>query len=153
MPDKSNLPGGIAATLQVRSDLGVGGNTVVEGHHFRVAAEHRLVLPEHTLHATIEHHITPHQLKNIKKQDKIRYIIKVLEEIITSEHTLFLQGSGRIDTAEWMHYLDANKTAGEEDRQQLHKNAARNIEQVLAATPHKAPTIRPPASHHENYPS
>ena len=27
------------------------------------------------------------------------------------------------------------------------------IEQVLAATPHKAPTIRPPASHHENYPS
>ena len=29
---------------------------------------------------------------------------------------------------------------------------ASNIEQVLAATPHKAPTIRPPASHHENYP-
>ena len=28
-----------------------------------------------------------------------------------------------------------------------------NLEQVLAATPHKAPTIRPPASHHENYPS
>ena len=27
------------------------------------------------------------------------------------------------------------------------------IKQVLAATPHKAPTIRPPASHHENYPS
>ena len=27
------------------------------------------------------------------------------------------------------------------------------IEQVLAVTPHKAPTIRPPASHHENYPS
>ena len=25
--------------------------------------------------------------------------------------------------------------------------------QVLAATPHKAPTIRPPASHPENYPS
>ena len=23
----------------------------------------------------------------------------------------------------------------------------------LVATPHKAPTIRPPASHHENYPS
>ena len=34
---------------------------------------------------------------------------------------------------------------------QLHKNAASNIEQVLAATPHEAPTIRPPASHHENY--
>ena len=28
-----------------------------------------------------------------------------------------------------------------------------NIEQVLAATHHKAPTIRPPASHHENYTS
>ena len=27
------------------------------------------------------------------------------------------------------------------------------IEQALAATLHKAPTIRPPASHHENYPS
>ena len=35
----------------------------------------------------------------------------------------------------------------------LHKNAASNIEQVLAATPHKAPTIRPPDYHHENYPS
>ena len=32
-------------------------------------------------------------------------------------------------------------------------NVASNIEQVLAATPHKAPTIRPPASHDENYPS
>ena len=39
-----------------------------------------------------------------------------------------------------MHYMDANKTAGEEARRQLHKNAASNIEQVLAATPHKAPT-------------
>ena len=46
-----------------------------------------------------------------------------------------------------MHYLDANKTAGEKARRQLHKNA----EQVLEATPHKAPTIRPPTSHHENY--
>ena len=34
-------------------------------------------------------------------------------------------------------------------RRQLHKNAATNLEQVLAATPNKAPTIRPPASHHE----
>ena len=52
-----------------------------------------------------------------------------------------------------MHHLDAYKTAGEEARRQLHKNVASNIEQVLAATPHKAPTIGPPASHHENYPS
>ena len=36
----------------------------------------------------------------------------------------------------------------------LNKNVPRNVEQVLAATPHKTPpTIRPPASHHENYPS
>ena len=36
-----------------------------------------------------------------------------------------------------MHYLDAFKTAGQKARQQLHKNAASNIEQVLEATPHK----------------
>ena len=59
----------------------------------------------------------------------------------------------RIDTAVWMHYMDANKMAGVEARWKLRKNAASNLEQVLAATPHKAPTIRPPASHHENYPS
>ena len=52
-----------------------------------------------------------------------------------------------------MHYLEANKTAREKARQQLHKNAASNIEQVLEPTPHKAPIIRPPTSHHENYPS
>ena len=52
-----------------------------------------------------------------------------------------------------MNYLDANKTAGEEVRRQLHKNVASNIEQVPAETPHKAPPIRPPTSHHENYPS
>ena len=32
-----------------------------------------------------------------------------------------------------MHYMDANKTAGEETRWQLHKNAACNPEQVLAS--------------------
>ncbi len=62
-----------------------------------------------------------------------------------------LPRSGRIDTAILMHYFDANKTAGEKARRQLHKNAASNIEQVLEATLYKAPT--PPASHHENYPS
>ena len=41
--------------------------------------------------------------------------------------------------------MDTNKTAGEEARWQLHKNAACNPEQVLAATPHKTPTVRPPA--------
>ena len=56
-----------------------------------------------------------------------------------------------VDTAVWMHHLDAYKTAGEEARRQLHKNVESNIEQVLKATPHKAPTIRPPTSHHESY--
>ena len=44
-----------------------------------------------------------------------------------------------------MHYMDANKTAGEETRWQLHKNAACNPQQVLAATPNKTPTVWPPA--------
>ena len=49
--------------------------------------------------------------------------------------------------------MDANKTAGEEARRQLQKNAACNLEQVLAATHHKTPTVRPPAPYHENYSS
>ena len=65
----------------------------------------------------------------------------------------FLPGSGHIVTAIWVHYRDANKTAGEEARRQLHKNAACNLEQILAATPRKTPTVRPPASYHENYSS
>ena len=36
--------------------------------------------------------------------------------------TQFLLGSGRVDTAVWMHHLDANKMAGEEARWQLRKN-------------------------------
>ena len=43
--------------------------------------------------------------------------------------------------------------AGEEAGRQLHKNVASYIEQIMAARPHKAPTILPPASHHENYTS
>ena len=39
-----------------------------------------------------------------------------------------------------MHYIDSK----EEAWRQLHKNVASNIEQVLVATSHKAPTIRPP---------
>ena len=37
--------------------------------------------------------------------------------------------------------MDSNKTAGEEARRQLHKIAASNLKQVLAATPHKTSTI------------
>ena len=43
--------------------------------------------------------------------------------------------------------MDSNKTAGEEARRQSHKNAASNLKQVLTATPHKTPTVRPPASY------
>ena len=32
----------------------------------------------------------------------------------------------------------------------LHNIAANNLKQVLAATPHKTPTVRPPASYYEN---
>ena len=49
--------------------------------------------------------------------------------------------------------MDANKTSGEEARRQLHKNAASYLEQVMAATPNKSPTVRPPAYYHKNYSS
>ena len=52
-----------------------------------------------------------------------------------------------------MHYMDADKTAGEEARRQLHKNVASNIKQVLEAATHKATAVRPPTRHHENYQS
>ena len=38
----------------------------------------------------------------------------------------FLPSSGRLYTAIWMHYMDANKTAGEKARPQIYKNAVRN---------------------------
>ena len=63
----------------------------------------------------------------------------------------FLTSSGRVDTAIWMHYMDANKTDGEKAWRQLHKNAASNFELVQEATPHKAAAVRPSTSHHENY--
>ena len=52
-----------------------------------------------------------------------------------------------------MHYMDANKMAGEKAWRQLHKNAASNIEQVQEATPDKAAAIRPPTTHNKNYQS
>ena len=65
----------------------------------------------------------------------------------------FLPSSGRVDTTIWMHYMDANEKDGEKFWRQLHKNVANNIERVLEATPHKALAIRPPTTHHRNYPS
>ena len=67
--------------------------------------------------------------------------------------TQFLSSSDRVDTAIGMHYMDADWTGGEKGLQQLHKNAASNIEEVLEATPNKAAALRPPRTHHENYQS
>ena len=51
-----------------------------------------------------------------------------------------------------MHHMDPNMDPN--NWQQLHKNAASCIEQVLeAATAHKTAAVRPPTTHHENYPS
>ena len=50
-------------------------------------------------------------------------------------------------------YQRLKKMDLEEVRRQLHKNAASNLEQILAVTPHKTPAVRPPASYHENYSS
>ena len=47
----------------------------------------------------------------------------------------FLPSSGRIDTAIWMHYLDANKTTAEKSRRQLHKNAAYITYELVPASP------------------
>ena len=52
-----------------------------------------------------------------------------------------------------MHYMDANKTAGEETRWQLHKNAACNPQQVLAATPPQDTNCTATAPYHEIYSS
>ena len=49
--------------------------------------------------------------------------------------------------------MGANSMYGEKAWQQLHNNAASNIEQVLAAAPHKAATVWPLTTNHENYPS
>ena len=49
--------------------------------------------------------------------------------------------------------MDANLTYGDRAWQQLLKNVANNIEQVLEASPHKTAAVRPPITHHENFPN
>ena len=60
----------------------------------------------------------------------------------------FFPSSGHVSTAVWMQYMYREKA-----RQQLHKNAVSNIEQVLAEASHKAAAVQPLTTHHENYPS
>ena len=42
---------------------------------------------------------------------------------------------------------------GEKAWLHLHKNAASNMDQILEATANITLAIRPPTTHHENYPS
>ena len=72
---------------------------------------------------------------------------------MTDKKTQFLPSCSRVDTAIWMHYMDDNKANGEKAWQQRHKNAARNIEQIMEAVSHKAAIVQSPTTHHENYPS
>ena len=58
----------------------------------------------------------------------------------------FLPSSGRVDTAVWMHYMDAKQTYGEKAWWQLHKNAASNTEQHLEATTHKGAAVQLPTT-------
>ena len=53
----------------------------------------------------------------------------------------------------WMHHKNANETYGEKTWRKLHKNVASHTEQVLETTPYKTADVRPPTTHHENYPS
>ena len=50
-------------------------------------------------------------------------------------------------------YSWKKKMVGEKAWQQLHNNAASNIEQVQEAIHHKAAAVQAPTTHHKNYPS
>ena len=95
---------------------------------------------------SIDKDIDPQLTKAWTAIDKLSVIWK-------ADLTDKMKRSGRLDTAIWMHYIDANYAAGEKARRQQHKNAASNSEQVLEATSQKTPTVRPLTSHHENYQS
>ena len=69
-------------------------------------------------------------------------------------HTLLIRPMTRLTKNNKSRVSSAGKKFNFQIKKELKSVlVASNIEQVLAATPHKAPTIRTPASHHENYPS
>ena len=72
-------------------------------------------------------------------------LLKLVEVIWNSDLTdkikQFFPSIGHVNTAIWMHYMDANKTYGDKAWWQLHKNAASNIEPVLEATPHEKAAV------------
>ena len=54
-----------------------------------------------------------------------------------------LPSSSRISTTVWLHHIDSNTTPTEEDRCELHKNAARCFEEILEAAFYKKnPAVR-----------
>ena len=56
-----------------------------------------------------------------------------------------------MDVPHWRWLMDASKKYVEESWQQLHKNAASNIEQIMEAAPLKVAVVRTLTTHHENY--
>ena len=64
---------------------------------------------------------------------------------------IFFSSSGHVDTAIWMHHMDANKPYGEKTSRKLQKNCPSCIEQIQEATSHKTTAVRPPLTHHEIY--
>ena len=64
----------------------------------------------------------------------------------------FLPGSGGVDTAIWMHYMDSKKWL----EKKLDGNYTRMLREILNKSWRQhptTPTVRPPASYHENYSS
>ena len=109
-------------------------------------------------YALLKHILEANQSHNLKDSKMIVRIHtnqhrKIVESSIISNYNLIKLRPVYFSSSLFLVRLDANKPAGEEARRQLHKNVVSNIKQVLAATPHKAPSIQQPASHHENYPS
>ena len=47
--------------------------------------------------------------------------------------------------------MEAKKHTEKKASQQLHENAASNVEKVLEAAPHKAAAVRPSTTYHKNY--
>ena len=72
---------------------------------------------------------------------------------LTNKIKRIFPSSSHVSTAIWMHYMDANKTYVEKSWQKLQKNAAICIKQILGATPYETADVRPPTTHHENYPN
>ena len=69
--------------------------------------------------------------------------------------TVLFPNSGYVNTALWMHHMDANEAFGEKAWRQLHKNASNSIEQVPETTTQLlfSSAVRPPTTHHENHPN